>query len=306
MERLWRALIGRPRRVDLGRLQAVRPAPKRGRRRTSGDAPYSAWDLRVVLAMIPVRVSGRRRLAAIAPVVFAAVAWFTIPSWAAGLTPAGAALGPSHRVADVLSSVACPPPAPVVGISGPSSILVGQTGTYTVTVQRQDNDASAPSVVVVTVPAGFGFASPPSGATVDTSTLTVSFGNTSPSQLQSLPVSISAPQTTSTQNTISVTNTATSAGDARCPTRSAVSQSAVRTDVVATGVAGTTTDGVSVAASETGLPGGNLHSPVTGLNTGILRTTTIGLCLIISGFVVVGGIRRNPHADAIMARRRGA
>src|ERR1700737_471299 len=123
MERLWRALSGRPRRVDLGRLQSIRPAPNRGRRRRGAVLPYSAWDLRMVLALIPIRISGGRRLAAIVPVVAASIGWFTIPSWAAGVTNAAAATtGSGHRMADVLSSVACPPPAPVVGISGPSAV----------------------------------------------------------------------------------------------------------------------------------------------------------------------------------------
>lgn len=301
MRGLWGTKKGRSTRLELGRVQAVRPAVPGGRR--GGVRPYSAWDLRAVLAFIPMRLSTGRRLSALVPLILGAVGWFTIPSWAAELTHASGP-GQGAHMATVLSAVACPPPVPVVGILGPPAVGSGQTATYIVTAQREDEAAGAPSVVVIDVPSGFSFAAPPPGATVSGSSMTVTLNGTPPTQAASIPIGIVAPAELSEQNPIKVALTATAPSNARCPSRQAQSQSVMRTGVVPAGaVAGVQSGPINVSAPQPIAPGPSLHSPVTGVNTGMLRAGAVGLALIVAGLIVITGIRRNPHAMALRARR---
>lgn len=283
---------------ELRRMQTERPVARTGQGIVE-ERPYSAWDLRHILARIPIRMSRARRVAAIAPVVLAAVSWFVIPSWAAGpgaLTYRGLA----YESAPALSAVACPPPAPVVSISGPAQIAPGATGTYTMTAQRGDATAGSPSSVTVTLPVGFSFGAPlPVGATDNGSSLTVTFTPSGPTQVQTIAVPIIAPGSPSTGDKIEVDHTASVVGDARCPDRTATSTSFLSVDVVAGAVAGVSTGPIGVAPSQAGVGGPSLHSPVTGINTGLARTLVIGLCLMLSGWIVITGIRRNPHAIAV-------
>jgi hypothetical protein len=48
-----------------------------------------------------------------------------------------------------------------------------------------------------------------------------------------------------------------------------------------------------------------VETPVTGVGTGVLRSSIIGICLMISGLIVVTGYRRSPHAATPTPRRRG-
>ena len=250
------------------------------------ERTYSSWDLRQVLAAIPMRFSTSRRLAALAPLVAAACCWFAVPSWA------------STPPVTVASTGGCAQPQPVISLTGPAAIAPGQAATFTATAARRDPGGGS-ATLALTLPAGFRFGAPPPGAVLSGQDLSVPLPATAGTSVE---VAVVAPSAATSTAVVSASHSVVAPPEGRCHRRLATSSSLLTTRVTAAAAPVDGTGSISVTAFQSA-PSRDTGAPVTGAGSGLLRTSLVGFCLMLSGLVVLTGTRRNPHAEAIAAGR---
>lgn len=89
------------------------------------------------------------------------------------------------------------------------------------------------------------------------------------------------------------------------PVAKAPSSVTVSTPTTATSSTGTTesSGGVSVTT-----PADSAVIPVTGAGSGLMRSSAVGLALMMGGLIIITAPRRNPHAEAVWyeTNRQGA
>ena len=177
----------------------------------------------------------------------------------------------------------CVPPSPMVAFSAPPTTFTpSENFDYTVIAANTGSAPIGPNTVVITVPTGWPIAGSIPAGTVTSNSVTVAVDSLAPQQQTSIVVHVSVPSDqTAAKVTATATMTASTVVTAACPAVQASTEATTSGTVPPTGgVLGVTSVGPIV-------------TPSTGASSGgLLRSSFTGACLLISGLIIVTGVRR--------------
>lgn len=229
---------------------------------------FDAASLRSELGRgeLQLRMSLRRRLLVIVPLLMAALWYFVLPSMAAQPTS--------------------------VSIEGPTTVAPGATTEYRITVGNDGGGAIVPVTVTAKLPDGFQVVSTSPPADVNGSTVTFALPSMPAGTVETPVITATVPATQAPGPiSASATLSVTGRGGSTQSTSAIASGSVVAGGVQASSVGPVTSSGPI-----------HVSIPVTGVAEDLMLGLLIGACLICSGSSLLTGMRLNPHAVPVRVR----
>ena len=183
----------------------------------------------------------------------------------------------SPPVTTCVNPAVCVQPTPAVQISGPAAMFPGGTGEYVVKIINSGETIN-PTTAAVSIPNGMTITAVSTGGVISGGQAAWNLGQMAPGSSATLTVDVVA-ASTGLSGFWQVTAAVTGTGNLPdCPPAQAT-----LTDPITTQVAQAASGVLGISTPDTGISG-----------SGLLRSGFVGLCLILSGAIILTAPRRRP------------